>query len=261
MLSADIKGFLESSLLEEYLLGLTNAEETQHVEQMLAKHAEARDAYEKLQDSLEFMAENMAMPAPEGLRQRILNDLQAQRPEAAVVSVRRKTSWMAVAATIAAVVMAGFGLMQYNKAQDLQDAVDLLTAEIEILESTAQGQQVQFASLQNQLDMISDPSTEKFVLRGNDKAPQFEAIAYWNETSKQSYLDIRNLPELPDRKCFQMWADVDGEMISVGVIPETDEPLVALTFLDNAESLNVTIEPEGGSDHPTVTDLVANVVI
>ena len=31
-----------------------------------------------------------------------------------------------------------------------------------------------------------------------------------------------------------------------------------IKFLPNAESLNITIEPEGGSEHPTVSRLVAS---
>ncbi|MDX1478748.1 MAG: anti-sigma factor [Saprospiraceae bacterium] len=261
MLSSDIKGFLESSLLEEYLLGLTNAEQSRHVEQMIHDHAEVRAAYDKLQDSIAHLAEGLAMPAPEGLRQRVLNEIIAEEPAAQITPVRRRTNWMAIAASIVALVMAGVALMQSNRAGELQREVASLVAQIEDLQTDAQGQAVQFASLQDQIDVINNPETERFVLRGNQQAPGFEAVAYWNAHQRQSYLHVRNLPDLPDRQCYQMWADVDGEMISVGVIPDTDEPLVGITFLENAESLNVTIEPEGGSDHPNVQRLVANVVI
>jgi anti-sigma-K factor RskA len=74
-------------------------------------------------------------------------------------------------------------------------------------------------------------------------------------------LRVNELPELPEGQCYQMWADVDGEMLSLGVLPADTTGLIAWNFLADAESLNVTIEPEGGSDHPDVSKLVANVGI
>ena len=68
------------------------------------------------------------------------------------------------------------------------------------------------------------------------------------------------MPKLKENETYQMWADVDGEMISMGLVP-TDQELVALAYIDDAESLNITIEPEGGNDHPTVSRLISNVFL
>jgi anti-sigma-K factor RskA len=59
-----------------------------------------------------------------------------------------------------------------------------------------------------------------------------------------------------------MWSDVNGEMINMGTLG-TDNELVSLKYIENAESLNITIEPAGGSgsDHPTVEELVSYVIL
>lgn len=49
-------------------------------------------------------------------------------------------------------------------------------------------------------------------------------------------------------------------MISMGLLP-TDKDLVALTYIEKAESLNITIEPKGGNDHPTVERLISNIYL
>ena len=54
-----------------------------------------------------------------------------------------------------------------------------------------------------------------------------------------------------------MWADVDGEMINMGII-NTSKALLAMQYIPEAESFNITIEPKGGSPHPTVSELIAN---
>jgi hypothetical protein len=46
----------------------------------------------------------------------------------------------------------------------------------------------------------------------------------------------------------------------MGLLP-TDRELVTLTYIDRAESLNITIEPKGGNDHPTVERLISNVYL
>ena len=77
---------------------------------------------------------------------------------------------------------------------------------------------------------------------------------------KKVMVNTSQLSELDAQHDYQMWADVEGEMINMGVI-NTEEPLIAMTYIEDAESLNVTIEPKGGSDHPTVSRLITNVYL
>jgi hypothetical protein len=42
---------------------------------------------------------------------------------------------------------------------------------------------------------------------------------------------------------------------------QTNEELITLKYIDKAESLNITIEPAGGNDHPTVEKLIAYVTL
>jgi hypothetical protein len=59
---------------------------------------------------------------------------------------------------------------------------------------------------------------------------------------------------------YQMWADVDGVMINMGLLP-ADADLIPVKYIDRAESFNITIEPAGGNDHPTVENLISNVLL
>lgn len=56
-----------------------------------------------------------------------------------------------------------------------------------------------------------------------------------------------------------MWAEVNGEMVNLGIIHEADnqEKLLALPYADKAISY-ITIEPRGGNNTPTVENIVAN---
>ena len=70
-----------------------------------------------------------------------------------------------------------------------------------------------------------------------------------------------NLPKLPEDQQYQIWGDVAGKMISIGLISQNLAKYQDSVFLENAASLNVTSEPKGGSKEPTVSRLVASRVI
>ena len=108
------------------------------------------------------------------------------------------------------------------------------------------------------IDKTKLPTTQRYVVGGTTIAPDAFAIAYWNPDLEQGWLDPTKLPQLPADRQYQIWADVHGEMISIGLIPKDDDTLVTINFLDEAESINITQEVLGGVDHPTVDLLTAN---
>ena len=98
------------------------------------------------------------------------------------------------------------------------------------------------------------------MVNGNKKARELKAVAYVNPVKKLSYINVRNLPNLPEDQCYQMWAEVNGEMVNLGVIKEImdKDKLLALPYAEKAVSY-ITIEPKGGNDTPTVQNIVANI--
>jgi anti-sigma-K factor RskA len=108
---------------------------------------------------------------------------------------------------------------------------------------------------------LKDPQTQPVVLTETAANTEAAALVYWNKVSKKAMLNPFNLPKLPDDQQYQMWVDVDGKMISIGLISQDLFKYQDLVFLENAASLNVTIEPKGGSKEPTVSRLVASRVI
>jgi hypothetical protein len=110
------------------------------------------------------------------------------------------------------------------------------------------------------LSAVNSAETEKLIMKGNDLLPEATAISYVNHSEKTVILNASGLPELPADKDYQLWADVEGEMIDMGVIPKKSE-MIVMTYIEDAESLNITIEPAGGNDHPTVSNLISFVSI
>ena len=109
----------------------------------------------------------------------------------------------------------------------------------------------------NLIAFVNDPKTERYLLQGNKLAPEAAVLSYVNHEQESVLINLHNLPDLAD-KDYQMWADVDGEMIDMGVI-NTSEQIVSMNYIKDAESINITIEKKGGSDHPDVSQLIGSV--
>jgi len=118
----------------------------------------------------------------------------------------------------------------------------------------------QLEDVRNQFIVLNNPQTKKYSVRGNKMAKELKAIAYINPVKKLSYINVSKLPELPENQCFQMWAEVNGKMLNLGIIEEagTKDKLTPLPYANNAVSY-ITIEPKGGNISPTVNKIVANI--
>jgi len=246
-----IKLFLDTDLLEKYLLGSTSSEESFRVERYIAMYPEVRESYDELQESLETYAKIHALKAPQGLKEQILFKIKQQKRS------RSKFHKFAVAASIAALIFAAASYFFYNQNQSLQEENSMVTNKIKDLENDMK---IQLEDIRNQYIVLNNPNTRKFSVNGNKKAQELKAVAYVNPVKKLSYINVSNLPQLPENKCFQMWAEVNGKMVNLGIIMEYDdkEKLVKLPYDDSAISY-ITIEPQGGNKTPTVQNIVANI--
>ncbi|WP_297796158.1 anti-sigma factor [uncultured Eudoraea sp.] len=246
-----IRIFLDTDLLEKYLLGTTSPEESNQVERYIAMYPEVRKTYNELQANLETYANLYALKTPEGLKTKILNRIKAQN------TGRRKFQRYAVAASIAAMLFAGSSYFFWNQNQNLQDENIIVNNKIRNLE---EDMKEQLEDVRNQFIVLNNPQTKKYQVNGNKKAKELKAVAYINPVKKLSYINVRNLPNLPDNQCYQMWAEVNGEMVNLGVIKNVvdKDRLRPLPYAENAVGY-ITIEPQGGNDTPTVQNIVANI--
>ena len=118
----------------------------------------------------------------------------------------------------------------------------------------------QLEDMRNQFIVLNNPDTKKYAVNGKREGKELKAIAYINPVKKLSYINVSNVPNLPENKCFQMWAEVNGELVNLGVIKQFDEKdkLLALPYADKAVSY-ITVEPKGGNTSPSVENIVANI--
>jgi len=246
-----IQQFLDSDLLENYLLGTTTEAETLQVERYIVMHPEVRETYNELQENLETFAKLHAVKAPDALKDKILAQIRKERRS------RKYFYRFAVAASFAILISVGATYFLWDQNQSLQEENTIVSNKIDDLEETMREQ---LEDVRNQFIVLQNPQTKKYNVKGNKKAKELKAVAYVNPVKRLSYINVSKLPNLPEDQCYQMWAEVNGEMVNLGIIQEADsqEKLLALPYSDNAVGY-ITIGPKGGNHSLTDENIVANI--
>ncbi len=241
--------FLETGLLEQYILGLTDEEETELVEKYLNQYPELKEKVQDAQQSLEQYARQYALRPPEELRERVVREVRHFEPATQSFSFDWR-KWVSYAALIALTA----GLFFSNRALQ-RNQNQLQKANLQLTE--CQREKNDLTESAAIAAFFSDQGTQTIYLGGSAPSGGEHAIAYWNIDDQKAFVNIADLPEPPEGKQYQIWVDVDGEMINAGLLA-LNESIQPITFHPDAESLNITVEPLGGSNHPTVEKLLVN---
>lgn len=256
----DKERFLASGLIEQYVLGLTTPEETQEVERYAHAFPEIKEEINALRRSIEQYAAQYAVPPPAHLKGKILSEIASSKSTSGkkvdlMPAVLKRARVQFVALLLVAV---GAIVWLLYKQSQLQNEYQQLSSEFSALRTQCESLQQQHEATQQVVAFVQGSATQVIHLQGTALSPDAHAIVYWNEKTQIAYLSIDKMPPLPPGKQYQIWADVEGEMIHSGLLVADTETWQPIKVIEKAESLNITIEPEGGSEHPTVAMLVAN---
>ncbi|MBW1297758.1 hypothetical protein GBO31_19765 [Aquimarina litoralis] len=254
----------DTGVLEQYLLGELSEKDAIAVEQILNEDQELQTYFNKMEDDMEQMAFENAIAPPTHIKSDLLNSIKNSETvsEEGVIPIQKKKKIsyrFAIAASLAALFLASSGWF-YNEWKNTKATIVTLQKETTNLQDRLVTIEGDLKETDKWYQAINNPKVIQLVLNGNDKSPTSTAIAYVNHQNKEVILNPQGLSKLDNTKTYQMWADVDGEMIDMGVIAQ-DQEMMIMKYIENAESLNITIEPAGGNDHPTVEQLISNVYL
>lgn len=246
-----LKIFLEDDVLERYLLGTTTALEAQEAEYFINKYPEVRKTYIELQENLERYTASYAVKAPSDLRSKILDQTKTKPV--------RTLPFLTIAACAIAILFCMGTFMIWQQNQELMQDRRFTNNLLEELNDDIVSNKQTLQSVEEQFMILNSAATAKYILKGNRRARKLEAVAYVNQLEKRSYVHVASLPELPDDQVYQMWADVDGTLVPLDILKISKENLVEIPYEERMASLNITIEPKGGSKKASLDNSVANI--
>lgn len=248
--------FLKSGLIEQFVLGITSPEEAAEVERYAATFPEIQEEIIQLREAVEDYAKQYAIEPPTGTKDAILDEIDTiQSSTYTDPSSSSWLGWLPMAAIIASVILAFNFYQKKNQAEKL-----LFEAENQLVafQKECKEEKARLQSTQNRYAFLTNKATQAVNIRGTGLSPDANVVVYYNSEEESALLNVIHLPVPPPGKTYQMWADVEGVMINMGVFKVNDPLLREMLFIKHAESLNITLEPDGGSDHPTVSLLQAN---
>jgi len=179
-------------------------------------------------------------------------------PSAASTATEMSPSILSMWKYAAAILIGGMAswLFMHNQLTNSKEILAEQKAEIVQLQSDCE-------LLNKQYAFINHTSSIPYLLDGKSFSKNSQVVIYWNEQLEKSMLRVVELPSITSDQTYQLWADVEGEMRSLGTFDASQAitDAIPMNYLSRASSLNITVEPIGGSEHPTVSNLTASVSI
>lgn len=264
----DIKEYISSGIIESYVMGLASEEEVSVLECIRLKHPEVEHAIQEAQVLLEDLATIQAIKPEANLKQSIWNKIQesddtAIQPDKPtgrnnVVAVEPRLSekqesafpksyFVAASVVLALSVMGNIYFYQRTSQMDTK---------LDEMASTQQETKQKLAESEQQWALLNRPTVKTVTLNGVESRPSLKALVLWDSQESSLYLSAASLPKAPTGKQYQLWAIVDGVPVDAGVIPiQSNEALVRMHNIGQAQAFAITLEKEGGNPTPTLTEM------
>lgn len=267
----DIQAYIQSGIIESYVLGLTSAEETLEVERLRNEYIEIDKAINEFSLALEEKAfENAITPPPEIKAKIIAAAIQQEKqpneipltpaePEKtapAIIPVYNIGTWKMVAAAsvILLIGSAALNYYLYNQYSNNKEAYQALLSERETLQANNSVYQTQLKEWQAAAAMMTDTAMATVKMRST-KGKDDAAIVFWNKQNKDVYVMVNKLPEPATGRQYQLWAMVDGKPVDAGVLDPSCSSVCKMKNIPKAQAFAITLEKEGGNQFPNLKAL------
>lgn len=251
----NIKDYIASGILEEYVMGVTSEQETQEVKCMSHIYPEIKAELLKLEDALGQYARLYERTPPAELKNRIFGEMEfgnkeekkeesVQEPEVTMVKVVPLWSKISIAAAILSAIYAGS--LYYDNQQTKADMRAMSARMTEMDQQNALNQD--FLAMYKNADM-------KIVkLSGKEISPESSVDVFWNQKNQEVALNILSLPKPERGKQYQLWTIVDGVPVDMGMIDKDFQGkiLKMKATAGKVIAFAITLEKEGGSPSPTL---------
>jgi anti-sigma-K factor RskA len=265
----DVKAYIESGILESYVMGLATAEEIKEVQAYAVLHPEIRKEILLIEDSLGSYANAHSKQPPQYLKEKILSninpngssgkktDAKILEMNSAVSSNNKGINFYLAAASVALLVMSlGGNYFLYDKWQTTQNELAALNSEKTMLAQQMQIQQTSVEVLNKDMMVLKSPFNKTIALKSlpaSNLSQDLLATVYWNQQTKEVFINVNSLPSPPVGKQYQLWALADGKPIDAGVFEMGDTSgLQKMKVIESAQAFAVTLEQKGGSPSPTL---------
>lgn len=252
--------YINSGAIEAYLHGLADEADVAFHLQMESSYPEVKAARMALEEQLEQQALQMPLANPAATRNRILNALKEEKANSTKVvnmpndlkAAPKPIRWFRTALAASVLLLMGSVLLNfyfYSQYTDFSNRYQELAARQNVLANKAN-------ALEASMHLIKNPQVQPVVLQAVPGNTGMMATVYYDKKNADVYLMVNNLPMPQKGKQYQLWAQVDGQMVDAGLLQWTDDvALIKMSRIPHAEAFAISLEQQGGSKVPTLTEV------
>ncbi len=277
----NLKAYIESGVLELYVLGDLSSEEALQVEEMAAQHPEVKAEIAAIEQAIEQYAMQNAVEPSADVETRLLEKLglsevepeKTVKPtppvaqEANIIPFDESAGKVrilryALVACVALLIISTAALfITYSKLNDAHDQIASLNLDKQKFAGVVSKLEFENQGLSNMAAMADSQEWATINMKGQAFSPNAKMKVYWNKKDKSVLVNYvaMDLPKTDQQHEYQLWALVNGKPVSLGVFGKSDstsnEALVKMQAIQEAQAFAVTLEPMGGSVNPTMDKL------
>lgn len=273
----DIKIYIESGIIESYVLGLAEPEEILEIERLKEEYPEVQQGIDDFSIAIEEQAFRNAVTPPQAIKEQLLALLQfgqgsisghdtplvvaynsSLNHDNPVVSIATSTTnwkFLAAASIILFIVSAIANLLLYNRYTSTKSEYAALINERNTLQANNQVFQTRLKDYQSASEMMADPTIAMVQLKDPSHKNDNMTTVFWDSKSKDVYLLTNKLPAPNKNQQYQLWALVDGKPVDAGMLDPQCNSLCKMKNIPKAQAFAITLEKAGGSPVPTMDQL------
>lgn len=253
-----IEELIESGTLELYVTGALSQREAMEVEDILEAYPVVKKEVEKIEGALMSLSHDDSFVIPDAVWDGVKQSIAGIRR---LDTTKKKSNWAMLSGWAAAIVFLLGIFWMLNENNSLEDKVRITSTQNTVLQDKVSTTEEALASSQELLDVIRSKDYKEVNLPGNVAvSPESYAKVYYNDKDKIAYIDARGLPAPPAGKVYQVWSLIMDPLTprSVGLLDNyeaSENKVFKLENIPDPEAFGITLEPEGGSESPTLTQL------
>ncbi len=245
----DKKELIKSGLIEEYVLGLSSAEEKELIEDLASRDEEVAKLIHDMQKAMDSFCvkRRSGNDSKKAILTSMVKRSVEERPSARLKSLpglKRSVRWKkiglaALASAIFCLAVAGT-LWWSNK--DLRHQLYNLSHDMDDRQQEMQRLAAEDRMLKDRMKFLEDDQTIPIRLTGTSLLPHACATIYWNPQYQESYLKISHLPAPPEGTTYQLWANTGESITNLGSLSPSDTTWKKLPFMSLVKRVHVTRE-------------------
>ena len=245
------KEIIESGKLELYVCGALSEREMREIALLADLNSDLREEISRIESDLVNYAESFEKAPSQATLDKTLKNIKSGNKTFQVDFRSNRFNWAYAATIVGFLIMSSIAFYLWKQNEILQKNV----AALQPLNDSISSLKSKIAYNTSEIEFLNRNSTKKIKLvgiEGKDSVNNF-ILLYWCTISRDVSISPGNLPKPPAGMQYQLWAMVEGQPVSLGVLSMETYQIMRNT--PRAEAFGITLEKEGGANTPNMEEL------